>query len=554
MVLVGEKFIHSMSDKATYMGFDLSTQQMKVLVINDELKILHQASVMFDIDLPEFRTRGGANRIENSDVVTAKPLMWVKALDMALDRLKATGFDFGTVRSISGSGQQHGSVFWRHGTRKKLQTLNPENPLHLELSESFALQDSPIWMDSSTTEYCKKLEETVGGPEKLAQITGSRAYERFTGPQIAKIAHTKSDIYQTTERISLVSSFVASILLGGYAPIDLSDGSGMNLLNIWNREWSKECLNSCGPDLQSKLGQNPIPSTDVLGEISPYYVQRYGFNRTCKIVAFTGDNPASLVGMCLGENDIGVSLGTSDTVFLWLKSPKPGVHGNIFCNPLCSTDWMSLLCFKNGSLTRERIRDECANGHWDHFNKLVESTPPGNSGNIGFFFDCMEIYPPLKGDFRFNAQNESVSSFSEAVEARACIEGQFLRLRLHSELLGYETTSNGNEASIKVTGGASCNPVFLQILSDIFNRPVYRQPNANSACLGGALMAKYAVCKDKISFKEMTYSLISDEKICDPSENSDLIYTPMVERYRILENRISRDTHHCEADDKNSML
>lgn len=450
------------------------------------------------------RTRGGANRIENSDVVTAKPLMWIKALDMVLDRLKATGFDFGTVRSISGSGQQHGSVFWRKGAQEKLRNLNPEKALHSELSDGFALQDSPIWMDSSTTEYCKKLEKSVGGPEKLAQITGARAYERFTGPQIAKIAHTKSDIYQATERISLVSSFVASLFLGDYAPIDLSDGSGMNLLNIWNREWSKECLNVCGSDLNSKLGQNVVPSTDVLGEISPYYVQRYGFNRSCKIIAFTGDNPASLIGMCLGENDIGVSLGTSDTVFLWLKSPKPGIHGNIFCNPLCSTDWMSLLCFKNGSLTRERIRDECANDNWDHFNKLVESTPPGNSGNIGFYFDCMEIYPPLKGDFRFNAQNEPVSSFIEAVEARACLEGQFLRLRLHSELLGYETTSNGNEASIKVTGGASCNPVLLQILSDIFNRPVYRQPIANSACLGGALMAKYGKQNnliDDISFK-----------------------------------------------------
>ena len=82
----------------------------------------------------------------------------------------------------------------------------------------------------------------MGGSQNLSEITGSRAYERFTGNQIAKIYQTKPDAYSACERISLVSSFAASLLIGDYAPIDFSDGSGMNLMNIKSKTWEDKCL------------------------------------------------------------------------------------------------------------------------------------------------------------------------------------------------------------------------------------------------------------------------------------------------------------------------
>ena len=97
-------------------------------------------------------------------------------------------------------------------------------------------------MDSSTTKQCHLMEQAVGGAQKLADITGSRAYERFTGNQIAKIYQKRQASYETCEHISLVSSFLATLCIGDYAPIDYSDGSGMNLMNIYTKAWDPICL------------------------------------------------------------------------------------------------------------------------------------------------------------------------------------------------------------------------------------------------------------------------------------------------------------------------
>ncbi|CAF4538961.1 unnamed protein product [Rotaria sp. Silwood2] len=159
------------------------------------------------------------------------------------------------------------------------------------------------------------MEKSVGNAQNLFQITGSKAYERFTGSQIMKVANKTPEIYEQTERIQLISNFLASILLGEYAPIDLSDGSGMNLLDIRQFKWSKECLNICGKDLEKKLSEKLVHPRTVLGTISKYFVERYGFNSQCQIVSFTGDNPSSFYALASDSKTVVISLGKYGQAF-----------------------------------------------------------------------------------------------------------------------------------------------------------------------------------------------------------------------------------------------
>jgi len=171
--------------------------------------------------------------------------MWVEALDLMLEKLSKSNFDLAKVAAVSGSGQQHGSVYWKNGSSQILSSLDPQRTLLDQLEHAFSVKESPIWMDCSSTAQCRAIEKACGGALELARITGSRAYERFTGPQIKKIFDSQPEVYGSTERISLVSSFMASLFVGAYAAIDHSDGSGMNLMDIKEKTWSKVALEVC---------------------------------------------------------------------------------------------------------------------------------------------------------------------------------------------------------------------------------------------------------------------------------------------------------------------
>uniref|UniRef100_A0A4W6EZG7 Xylulose kinase n=1 Tax=Lates calcarifer TaxID=8187 RepID=A0A4W6EZG7_LATCA len=520
-----------------YLGFDFSTQQLKVVAIDGDLNVVHQNHVLFDSELPEFRTQGGVQLHADRLTVTSPVLMWVKALDLLLDKMRRAEFDFSRVRALSGSGQQHGSVYWRRGASETLNQLDPDQSLYQQLQVCvFSVSDSPVWMDSSSSQQCQDLQAAAGGALRLAEITGSRAYERFTGNQIAKLRQNRPEEFQDTERISLVSSFAASLFLGGYAAIDYSDGSGMNLLDIRSRTWSEICLEATAPHLDRLLGA-PLPPTSVLGPVSSYFVRRCGFSESCRVVAFTGDNPASLAGMRLQQGDIAVSLGTSDTVFLWIQQPRPALEGHVFCNPVDWQEYMALLCFKNGSLTRERVRNECTGGSWEVFSAALRETPLGNNGNIGFYFDTMEITPPAVGVHRFDPDDTEVSSVSPQVEVRALVEGQFLSRRLHAERLGYSIIPG---TRVLATGGASSNKEILQVLSDVFNAPVYTIDLSNSTCLGSAYRALHGlVAESGVSFFDVVKKAPEPRLVATPhptlsTASPDLLPQLLAQRVNVL--------------------
>jgi len=105
---------------------------------------------------------------------TAPVLMWVEALDVMLCKLAKEGFPFHKVCAVSGSAQQHGSVYWAQGTRASvLRSLDPAKSLLEQLRTAFATTASPMWMDSTTSAQCSAIEAALGGPAHVTALTGS---------------------------------------------------------------------------------------------------------------------------------------------------------------------------------------------------------------------------------------------------------------------------------------------------------------------------------------------------------------------------------------------
>lgn len=199
-------------------------------------------------------------------------------------------------------------------------------------------------MDGTTEKQCIEMETAIGGRMEMVNITGSKCYARFTGPQIRKIYQERSHAYEETQRISLVSSFLSSVFLGDIAPIDYGDASGMNLFDIKAKNWSKPCLNSCAPDLEERLGE-PVPTSAIIGNVSDFFVQRFGFLAECKVTAFTGDNLSALSGMVTEQDSLVMSLGTSDTLMMNLKVQPHLEEGHVLCHPTEMDQFMGLLWY-----------------------------------------------------------------------------------------------------------------------------------------------------------------------------------------------------------------
>ena len=133
-----------------FMGFDSSTQQLKALVIDKDLKVVTEASVHFDNDFPEFKTQGGVHQHKDKLTVTAPTLLWVKAFDLVLKRLKENGLEFGAIACVSGTGQQHGSVYWKNGARETLKNLQSGKSLY----DQFQVQGVHLCMVGALTLSC----------------------------------------------------------------------------------------------------------------------------------------------------------------------------------------------------------------------------------------------------------------------------------------------------------------------------------------------------------------------------------------------------------------
>jgi xylulokinase len=468
-----------------YLGLDLSTQSLTALAIEvsgRERRVAFEESLDFDGALPQYGTRHGVLPQTDPLTATSSPLMWAEALDRMMEMIaRDSSIALADIRAISGSGQQHGSVYFGAAAAQALASLDAARSLESQMRGVFVRSESPIWMDSSTAAECAEITAAVGGPERLAMLTGSRAFERFTGPQIRKFFKELPAAYRSATRIHLVSSYAASLLVGFDAPIEPGDGSGMNLMDLARARWAPEALAATAPDLEAKLP--PIAASwTVVGPLATYWRARHGFP-AAKIVAWSGDNPCSLVGTgIVREGTIAISLGTSDTLFSLVHEAcyDPSLTGHVFGSP--TGGYMPLICCKNGSLAREAVRNQFGLD-WPGFSDALGRRPAGNGGAILLPWFDAEITPTV---LEPGARRYGLDRTDAAENVRAVVEAQMLSLAIHSEWMGVRVNR------IHATGGASQNPAILQVMADVFGAEVCVVGGGNAAALGAALRAYHA--------------------------------------------------------------
>ncbi|EDO17918.1 hypothetical protein Kpol_1010p34 [Vanderwaltozyma polyspora DSM 70294] len=517
-----------------YLGFDLSTQQLKCLAIDQNLNIIHAETVQFDKELPKYNTHNGV--YINGNVVDCPVGLWVDAIDLIFQKFHESGFDLKKVEAMSGSCQQHGSVFWSHESESLLNSLDvSKGSLSQQLVPlAFSRQNAPNWQDHSTSLQCNELEASVDGMEELCEITGSRAHYRFTGPQILKIAEAEPDNYSNTRTISLVSSFVHSILCGKLLPLEEADACGMNLYDIKNHNFDQRLLNvidskinqkNC-TDLYSKLMGNPLQINKnpiSLGNISKYFVQKYDINPNCSIFSFTGDNLATICSLPLKENDVLVSLGTSTTVLLVTSKYHPSPNYHLFIHPTIPNHFMGMICYSNGSLAREKIRDAINDndtGDWEAFNKEVCTEGNSNADEIGVYFPISEIVPNVEAvckRAKFNIKTGDIEKYVDSFknDPKNIVESQALSCRVRLTPLlsdGENVVNDSSNEKVKFdfenlslleykkvrpsrvffVGGASKNDAIVDKYAEVLGAKEgnYRFSNTSNSCaLGGCYKA-----------------------------------------------------------------
>ena len=439
------------------LGIDSSTQGTKAVVYDTTAKtVVASASVNYGRDLSEFGAPDGFLPNADARVRQAHPAMWVKGLELVLARLRAAGVPMEQIAAIGGDAQQHATVY-------------------LAADGSYSRSVSPIWMDSSTSRECAELDAAFGA--RLQSDTGSPAVERFAAAQVMKFAREEPEAYARTARIHLLSSYLTSVLTGVDAPIETGDGAGMNLLNLHTLAWDRGICDAVAPGLIDKLpavvSANAWPDL----RLAPRFAA-FGLKPGIPVAPFTGDNPASLVG-CGAEcpGCAVISLGTSDTFFAAMANfhTDPDGYGHVFGNP-CG-GFMSLSCFKNGSLARDRVRRECG-VDWTFFDETAFEL--AQSGPRAFPFFETEITP--KHDATGIETNFDWASAAPEVKIRAVVEGQIANMCERTRWIGDFDT-------ILVTGGASRSKGILSAIRDIFKAEVKTLDVADSAALGGARLA-----------------------------------------------------------------
>lgn len=468
-------------EEPLYIGIDLSTQQLKIITCFENLSIHSKYSVNFEHFKTEYPNLQNGTITDELGMTVTPIFLLIDSIQYLFDLMKLDNFPFCRVKSIGGSCQQHGTVFYTSEIDNLLSNLNNELSTSIKWSDylknGFSFKNASNWQDKSTFNEVEDFEHALGDKFKLCEITGSKAHYRFSGLQIRKRCKIGNADWVNTDKINLISSFLMTLLTGKFQGIENSEACGMNLFDIERNDWNDELLSlillkNCKIDNVSKTEElkaatkaremfGNVLSSDDYSLVSKLLVRKYGFPSNCKVRPITGDNMGTIMSLPLKSNDILISLGTSTTVLLLTEKYSPSINYHLFKHPVKSNLYMGMLCYCNGALAREKIKDSVNskyginNGKWDKFNEILEDDSLDKSveNDIGIYFPNGEIIPNVKActkRFHFD-ESGKIHEYKEESEqdvekdVKLIIESQALSCRLRvCPLLTYEKDNDVN--------------------------------------------------------------------------------------------------------------
>ena len=433
-----------------YIGIDLGTSACKLLLADEAGKILNTVTHEYPLSFPH---PGWSEQ---------KPEDWWDAVVTGVPEL-LRGFDTLQVAGIGAAGQMHGLV-----------ALDAQDNV---------IRPAILWNDGRTAEEVEYLNGVIG-KEKLSQLTANIAFAGFTAPKVLWMKKHEPGNFARIAKIMLPKDYINYKLTGVHS-CDYSDASGMLLLDVANKCWSKEMLDICAvrEDQMPKL----FESYEVTGTLMPAVAAQLGLPETVKVVAGAGDNAAAAVGTgVVGAGGCNISLGTSGTIFI--STGKFGVDPNNALHAFAHADggYHLMGCMLSAASCNKWLCDEILKTT-DYAAEQAPITEDKLGTNHVFFLPyLMGERSPINDTNARGTFTGMTMDTTRADLVQAVLEGVAFAIRDSFEVaksLGVQIPRS------YVCGGGSKSPLWRKIFANVLGIPLDMVKTEQGPGYGGVILA-----------------------------------------------------------------
>ena len=492
---------------AYVIGVDLGTSGTKTVLFDETGKGIASHT----IEYPMYQPQNG--------YAEQNPADWREA---AFNTIRAvmdkSGVRADEVRGIGLSGQMHGLVM-------------------LDAAGN-VLRNSIIWCDQRTAAECVEITQKIGA-ERLIAITANPALTGFTASKILWVRSHEPELYAKCRHILLPKDYVRYCLTGEFAT-EVSDASGMQLLDIPKRQWSDEVLEKLG--IEKSLLAKVYESPEITGTLTAEAAAKCGLQAGTPVVGGAGDNAAAAVGTgVVRDGRAFTTIGTSGVVFAHTSEmtidPRGRVH--TFCCAVPGA-WHVMGVTQGAGLSLKWFRDQFCDtekttarlmGVDEYYlmDKAVMESPIGANKLLYLPYLMGERTPHLDPDARGVFFGLS-GMHTRRDMLRAVMEGVTYSLRDCVEVC---REMGVNVSDMMACGGGGASPVWRQMLADLYGCPVKTADSKEGPALGAAILAMVGAGMYD-SVPEACDALVHTANVQEPVEANIPVYETFYQMYRSL--------------------